>query len=114
MQEMWFNVANVDEFKPGQAKLIDADDVYIAVYNIDGEYYALEDTCTHDNVPILACGLPLEDMIEDGQIICPRHGARFDVKTGKALTPPAFEDVPVFPVRVEKGMIQVRDDRWDT
>ena len=113
MAEMWFNVAPTEELQPGQAKLVDADDVYIAVYNIDGEYFALEDTCTHDNVPILGCGLSLEETLDRDQIICPRHGARFEIKTGKALTPPAFEDVTMFPVRVEQGMVQVRDDRWD-
>ncbi len=109
----WFGVAPVEELKPGQAKLVDADDIYIAVYNIDGEYYALEDTCTHDNVPILACGLEAEELIDGDQLVCPRHGARFDIKTGKALTPPAFEDISTFPVRIENGVIQVRDDRWD-
>ena len=113
MSEMWFNVAKQEDFLPGQAKLVDADDVYIAVYNLDGEIFALEDTCTHDNVPILACGLAMEELIVDGQLVCPRHGARFDIKTGKALTPPAFEDVTQFPVRIENGMVQVRDDRWD-
>ena len=110
---MWFDVAKLDEFQPGQAKLVDADDVFIAVYNIDGEFYALEDTCTHDNVPILACGLPIEELVDGDQIVCPRHGARFEIKTGKALTPPAFEDVTMFPIRIENGMVQVRDDRWD-
>ena len=111
--EMWFDVAPVDELKPGQAKMIDADDVFIAVYNVDGEFYALEDTCSHDNVPILACGLPLEETVDGDRIICPRHGARFEIKTGKALTPPAYDDVSTFPVRIENGMVQVRDNRWD-
>ena len=109
----WLSVAKENEIQPGQAKLVDADDVYIAIYNIDGELFALEDTCSHDNVPILACGLPLNEIIDGDQIICPRHGARFEIKTGKALTPPAFEDVASFPIRVLDGMIQVRDDRWD-
>lgn len=111
--EMWFDVAMETDLQPGQAKLVDADDVFIAVYNLEGEFYALEDTCTHDHVPILACGLSLEDTLDGDQIICPRHGARFEVKTGKALTPPAFEDVAMFPVRVHNGMVQVRDNRWD-
>lgn len=109
----WFGVAPVNELKPGQAKLVDADDVSIAVYNLDGELYAIEDTCSHDNVPILACGLAVEDLLEGDEIVCPRHGARFDIKTGKALTPPAFGDLSTFPVRIENGIIQVRDDRWD-
>ena len=109
----WFDVAPVDEFKPGQAKLVDADDVMIAVYNLNGEIYALEDNCSHHDVPILGCGLTMQELVEGEQLICPRHGARFDIKTGKALTPPAFDDVATFPVRVENGMIQVRDNRQD-
>ena len=50
--------------------------------------------------------------IEGCEIICPRHGARFDIKTGEALTPPAYEPVATLPVRVENGMVQVMDDRW--
>jgi 3-phenylpropionate/trans-cinnamate dioxygenase ferredoxin component len=46
-------------------------------------------------------------------VICPRHGARFCIRTGKVLAPPAYEDVVVFPVRIEAGIVQVRDERWD-
>ncbi len=107
----WFGVAPIEELKPGQAKLVDTGDVAIAVYNLDGQYYAIEDICTHENIPILACGLPVEDLIEGDQLVCPRHGAHFDIKTGKALTPPAFEDISTFPVRIENGIIQVKDER---
>jgi len=51
--------------------------------------------------------------IDGDQVVCPRHGARFSIKTGEALTPPAFEPVSKLPVRVEDGVVQVRDDRWE-
>jgi 3-phenylpropionate/trans-cinnamate dioxygenase ferredoxin subunit len=51
--------------------------------------------------------------VEGDVVICPRHGARFCIRTGKVLAPPAYEDVVVFPVRIEAGVVQVRDDRWD-
>ncbi len=109
----WFNVAPETELLAGQAKLVDVDNVMIAVFNLDGEYYAIEDVCTHDGSPMLGCGLEQERVIDGAEIICPRHGARFCVKTGDALTPPAYEPTTTFPVRVENGMIQVTDDRWD-
>lgn len=109
----WIDVAGIDELPPGQGKLVEADDVAIAVFNIDGELYALEDTCTHDESPMLGCGLGPEEILDGDQVICPRHGARFCVKTGEALTPPAYEPVATFPVRIESGRVQVRDDRWD-
>ena len=109
----WIDVASAVEFGPGQSRLINIDDVYIAVINLDGEYFAIEDTCSHDGSPMLGCGLEPEDVIDDNQIVCPRHGARFCIKTGAALTPPAYEPIAVFPVRVENNMVQIHDDRND-
>ena len=109
----WFNVAPEEELSSGQAKLVDVDNVMIAVFNLDGEYYAIEDVCTHDGAPMLGCGLEPEKIIDGAEIICPRHGARFCVKTGSALSAPAYEPAPTFPVRVENGMVQVTDDRFD-
>jgi len=103
----WVDVASVDELKPGGCKVVDADGTAIAVFNIDGGFFAIEDVCTHDGGE-LACGT-----LEGDQIICPRHGARFCVRTGEALSAPAYEATAKLPVRVENGMVQVRDDRWD-
>jgi len=103
----WVNVAPVDAFPPGSRRAVDVDDVMIIVFNLGGEYYAIEDVCTHDYSS-------LDDGELDGdQIICPRHAARFNIKTGEALTAPAYEAIPTFPVRLEDGIVQVRDDRWD-
>lgn len=109
----WIDAAKVDELQPGQAKLVDVDDVMVAVFNIDGEYHAIEDTCSHDGAPMFGCGLEAEDVLDGDQIICPRHGARFCARTGEALTPPAYEPVATFAVRVIDDRIQVCDQRWD-
>lgn len=103
----WVTVAKVGELAPGQWRTIDVDGTPIAVFNLDGEYYAIEDVCTHDG------GQLTGGTVEGAEIVCPRHGARFCIKTGAALCAPAYEPTATFPVRVENGEIQVRDDRWD-
>lgn len=103
----WVTVAPVDELKPGARQLVDVDGSQIVVFNLDGKYYAIEDVCTHDG------GQLTGGEVEGDQIICPRHGARFCIRTGAALTAPAYEATATFPVRVENGEVQVRDDRWD-
>lgn len=103
----WVNVAKASEFPPGTWKTVDVDDVLIAVFNLDGQFYAIEDICTHDGDTLTG------GEVEGNQIICPRHGARFDITTGEVLAEPAYEDLPTFPVRIEAGMVQVKDDHWD-
>lgn len=103
----WVDVAPAAELGPGQVRVVDADGTPIAVFNVDGSYYAIEDVCTHDGGE-LATG-----KFEGDEIECPRHGARFCVRTGEALCAPAWEPTATFPVRVENGVVQVRDDRFD-
>lgn len=103
----WVEVAAVDELKEGEYRVVDVDGVAIAVFNLGGKYYAIEDVCTHDG------GVLTGGKVEGEEIVCPRHGARFSIKTGEVLAPPAYEPVHTFPVRVENGRVQVRDDRWD-
>ena len=103
----WVNVGMVDEIPPGSHKVMDVNDVLVAVFNIDGKFYAIEDVCTHDGG--ILTGGPISGCI----ITCPRHGATFDVRTGAALTAPAYEPTATFPVQVVDGMVQVKDDRWD-
>lgn len=107
----WIDVAAAEEIPSGQGKVVETDDAEIAVFNIDGEYYAIEDTCTHDELPMLGCGLEPEEVLDGNEVVCPHHGARFCVKTGEAMAPPAYEPVATFPVRIENGRIQIRDDR---
>lgn len=103
----WIDVALKNQFLPGTWRSLDVDGAQVAVFNLDGEFYAIEDVCTHDG------GILTGGALEGGQIVCPRHGARFSIKTGKVLAPPAYEDVTTFPLRVSDGMVQVRDPRWD-
>ena len=96
-----------DALVPGEPAVVELDDTNVAVFNVDGQFYAIQDVCTHDGEELT--GGP----VEGDQIICPRHGARFCVRTGEALSPPAYEPVHTFPVRVVAGMVQIRDDRFD-
>jgi 3-phenylpropionate/trans-cinnamate dioxygenase ferredoxin subunit len=103
----WIDVAPRHEFARGDWRSLDVDGIQVAVFNLDGDYYAIEDVCTHDG------GILTGGAVEGEQIVCPRHGARFSIKTGAVLAPPAYEDVATFAVRVEDDMVQVRDARWD-
>jgi len=102
----WIGVITDDALAEGEHAVADVDGVDVAVFRIDGALYAVQDVCTHDGAEIAS------GRRENGEIICPRHGARFCLKTGKVLRGPAYEDLPCFPVRVEDGVIQVRDERW--
>ncbi len=94
-------VIEAGEIKPGERILIEVDEQPIAVFNVDGKYYAIGDVCTHDDGP-------LGDGELDGfQIICPRHGARFDIRNGKAVRLPAVVDTPWYPTRVTDGWVEV-------
>jgi 3-phenylpropionate/trans-cinnamate dioxygenase ferredoxin subunit len=100
----WVKVAQGGELVPGQKKQVDLDGVAVALFNVDGQYYAIEDVCTHDGAP-LAHG-----RFSGHQVACPRHGARFDVRTGQALTMPAVEPVDTYPVKIEGNDILVEVD----
>ena len=103
----WIVVAKAGELAPGCSRVVDVNGTAIAIFNLDGEYHAIEDMCTHDGGE-LAGG-----KVAGGQIECVRHGARFCIRTGAVMLGPAFAPVATFPVRVENGLIQVRDSRWD-
>jgi len=103
----WVTVARVEELVPGERRVVGVDDTQIVVCNLDGQYYAIENVCTHDG------GQLTGGTVEGDQIVCPRHGARFCLRTGAALSAPAYEPINTFPVRIENGMVQVRDSRWD-
>jgi 3-phenylpropionate/trans-cinnamate dioxygenase ferredoxin subunit len=95
-------VATTDEVQPGERLIVELGRRWVAVFNIDGQYYAIEDRCTHDDGPVA------EGELHGCVIECPRHGATFDVTNGKVLSPPALVDVPTFPVRVEGSNIQIQ------
>lgn len=102
----WLEVAAAGEIMPGGKKVVEVDGTTIAVFNIDdAQYYAVEDVCTHDGGP-LAEG----EMVDTYEIECPRHGARFDVRTGAALCMPAFEPVQTYDVAIKDGAVYLKLD----
>lgn len=103
----WTEIARVADFPPGSRRCVDVDGVQMVVFNVGGRYHAIEDLCTHE-AEALSGG-----RLEGLEIVCPRHEAHFSLLSGEALTPPAYEPVTVFPVRVEAGRIFVRDHRFD-
>jgi 3-phenylpropionate/trans-cinnamate dioxygenase ferredoxin subunit len=88
-------VGRVGEVPDGRPEVFDVEDRKIAIYRLDDGYYAIDDICTHDGGPLA------EGEVEGDEVICPRHGARFSIKTGAALTFPAVSPVDRYPVRVE-------------
>lgn len=92
----FIKVATRDEVPVGGSKLVEVDDVRIALFNLDGEFYAIEDMCTHDGGPLVE-----GEVVNECQVQCPRHGARFDIRTGAAVSFPAFTATNVFEVRTE-------------
>jgi 3-phenylpropionate/trans-cinnamate dioxygenase ferredoxin subunit len=97
----FITVAQTADIPPGEREVFDVEGYYIAVFNVGGTYYAIEDVCTHDDGPLA------DGELDGYEIECPRHGARFDIRTGKVLSMPAVIDVPWFPVRVEGDDIQI-------
>ena len=95
------SVASEDEVGNGERILLEIDGQGIALFNIAGEFYAIADVCSHDD------GSVAEGELEEYEIVCPRHGAHFDLRTGKALTLPAVVDIPAYPVRVEGGEVLI-------
>lgn len=97
-------VATAADLPTGGKLLADVDGRAIAIFNVEGLYFAIDDVCTHDGGPLA------EGDLVGCEIQCPRHGARFDVRTGKALCFPAFEPVPTHKVELRDGTIYVALD----
>ncbi len=97
----WYPVATTNEFITTPFKTVFVNDVKILLIHLNNHYYAIEDLCTHDGGD-LAGG-----EIEGNEIICPRHGARFCITTGQALTPPAYEDIQTYPLKIEENTIML-------
>ena len=95
-------IASVDDLKDADRLEVFVDDTPVLLIRVGDQYFAIEDVCTHD-------GQPLTDgCIEDGAIICPRHGARFDLQSGRALCMPATKPVRTFEVEVRDRQIFAR------
>lgn len=95
-------VATVDEIPAGGSKLIEIGMVRIALFNLDGDLHAIEDVCTHDGGPLVE-----GEVVNGCQVICPRHGARFDIRTGAALSFPAFEATNTYAVQIDGNDVLV-------
>ncbi len=101
-QEGFVQVAQLAELPAGARKHVIVDEQPVLVLNVDGELYAIDDVCTHDDGPLgdgPLCGYEIE---------CPRHGARFDIRTGAVTRMPAVEPIRVHEVRVHDGKVYVR------
>ena len=97
----FYEVASADDLPNGERLFVEIGENYLVLFNIAGQVYAIEDLCSHDDGPLG------DGDLEGREVVCPRHGARFDVRTGKALTFPAVEDIPAYPVRVVANKIEV-------
>lgn len=102
MTEDFAKVARLSDLPVGGRKLVEIDGVRIAIFNLEGELYAIEDVCTHDGGPLVE-----GDVVNGCQVQCPRHGARFDIRTGAALSMPAFEATNTLAVEVNDGDVFV-------
>src|SRR5882672_237688 len=98
----WTDIGSIEELAASQRLEADVDGYRVRVARVSGTLYAFEDRCTHDDSPF-------DDApIEDSEIICPRHGARFCLRTGAALSPPAYEPLRIFAARETQGRVEVR------
>jgi 3-phenylpropionate/trans-cinnamate dioxygenase ferredoxin subunit len=97
----YVEIAPADQLTDGERFFVELGGKSIVLFNLAGKLFAIGDVCSHDNGPVG------DGEIEENEIICPRHGARFDIRTGKATSLPAIVDIPAYPVRVVEGMIQI-------
>jgi len=94
-------LGTTDEVGPGDIEQYIVDDRFVALCNVDGEFHAFEDVCTHQFTHLS------EGEFTDSEVKCPLHGAKFDVKTGAAKSLPAIKPVPKHEVKVENGSVYV-------
>jgi 3-phenylpropionate/trans-cinnamate dioxygenase ferredoxin component len=104
MSRTFVPLAAVDDIPPGEVRVFETDYERVAVCNVNGAFYAIEDLCTHDDGPLG------EGTLDGSAILCPRHGALFDVRTGAVLRAPAVTPVRTYPLKVEDGRILVEVD----
>jgi 3-phenylpropionate/trans-cinnamate dioxygenase ferredoxin subunit len=95
------DIAPASELPNGERLFVEIEGKSIVVFNIAGQFFAIGDICTHDDGPLG------DGDLEGYNIVCPRHGAEFDVRTGQVMQMPAVVDIPAYPVKVVDGMIQV-------
>ena len=100
----WIDAGPTADLRDGETRSLAVGRRMVAVARSGEEYFAIEDVCTHDGAELTG------GEIEGDEIICPRHGARFCLRTGEALTPPAYEPVRVFATKIDDGHLWVRAD----
>ncbi|GIW96090.1 MAG: Rieske family ferredoxin [Pirellulaceae bacterium] len=101
----YVEVCSVDDIPDPGKRTVEIDEQFVVVFHVNGQFYCLDDVCTHDGGPLG------EGSLEGFAIRCPRHGAQFDIRTGKALTMPATVDTRRHDVKVENGKVFVRLSR---
>ena len=97
----YLDIAPTTELPNGERLFIEVEGKSLVVFSIADQYFAIGDICSHDDGPVG------DGDVEGLNIVCPRHGGEFDIRTGKAVQMPAVVDIPAYPVRVVDGMIQV-------
>ena len=108
MSQPWIPAGSIEQLAARSRLEVEIDGDYVAIARLNGELHAFEDRCTHDGEPLAGAELEGDAATPCGVVICPRHGARFCLKTGAALTPPAYELIRIFEVRERDGQIEVR------
>ena len=96
---VFYALGPASDIPVGERIFIELDDQPIVILNVSGKFYAIGDVCTHDEGPLG------DGDLEGFHIVCPRHGAEFDVRNGKAMLMPAVVDIPAYPVKVKDGAI---------
>jgi 3-phenylpropionate/trans-cinnamate dioxygenase ferredoxin subunit len=94
-------IAPASELPNGERLFVEVGDKPIVIFNIAGQFFAIGDVCSHDDGPLG------DGVIEGHNVVCPRHGGEFDVRTGKAMAMPAVVDIPAYPVKIRNGTIFV-------
>jgi 3-phenylpropionate/trans-cinnamate dioxygenase ferredoxin subunit len=100
------DICPIDDLPPGSTKIVSWEDLEIGVVNCGGEFYAIEDRCSHDDGELMEGDVDCDERTVE----CPRHGSLFDLRTGKPLTLPAYAPVDTFAVSVEDGVIKIEVD----
>ena len=106
MKDDFQRVCGVSDLPEGGKAVVELGDRVLALFHVGGKFWAIDDLCTHDGGPLA------EGQLEGYQISCPRHGAKFDIRTGRVLSMPATQDIPAYEVKVEGDdvLVQMRDD----
>ncbi len=97
----YYQIAPVEALPDGERLFVDIGDLSVVIFNLAGEFYAIADVCSHDDGPVG------DGELEGHEVVCPRHGARFDVRTGEVLGLPAVVDIAAYPVRIVDGQIEI-------